>query len=110
MMEIEKSSLSRADSPGATFNPLCPNSHWRALAADMCSGGNRRNHAAYGDRAYERQYRGSDAVAVARVFASTINSAGHGANWKGCMMHEQRRWFVGIDCALQEHVVSLCDD
>jgi transposase len=26
-----------------------------------------------------------------------------------CMMHEERRWFVGIDWASQEHVVSLCD-
>ena len=25
-------------------------------------------------------------------------------------MHEQPRWFVGIDWASQEHVVSLCDD
>jgi Transposase len=25
------------------------------------------------------------------------------------MMHEERRWFVGIDWASQEHVVSLCD-
>jgi transposase len=25
------------------------------------------------------------------------------------MTHEQRRWFVGIDWASQEHVVSLCD-
>jgi transposase len=25
------------------------------------------------------------------------------------MMHEQQRWFVGIDWASQEHVVSLCD-
>jgi transposase len=27
-----------------------------------------------------------------------------------CMMHEQRRWFVGIDWASQEHVVTPCDD
>jgi Transposase len=26
-----------------------------------------------------------------------------------CIMHEQRRWFVGIDWASQEHVVTLCD-
>jgi transposase len=26
-----------------------------------------------------------------------------------CIMHEERRWFVGIDWASQEHVVSLCD-
>jgi hypothetical protein len=26
-----------------------------------------------------------------------------------CIMHEKRRWFVGIDWASQEHVVSLCD-
>jgi hypothetical protein len=25
------------------------------------------------------------------------------------MMHEERRWFVGIDWASQEHVVKLCD-
>jgi len=25
------------------------------------------------------------------------------------MMHEERRWFVGIDWASQEHVVTLCD-
>jgi len=25
------------------------------------------------------------------------------------MMHEERRWFVGVDWASQEHVVSLCD-
>jgi len=25
------------------------------------------------------------------------------------MMHEERRWFVGIDWASREHVVSLCD-
>ena len=24
-------------------------------------------------------------------------------------MHEERRWFVGIDWASQEHVVSLCN-
>src|SRR5262249_54234366 len=26
-----------------------------------------------------------------------------------CIMHEERRWFVGIDWASEEHVVSLCD-
>jgi transposase len=26
-----------------------------------------------------------------------------------CIMHEERRWFVGIDWASQEHVVTLCD-
>src|SRR5262245_55483627 len=26
-----------------------------------------------------------------------------------CIMHEERRWFVGIDWASKEHVVSLCD-
>lgn len=51
-----------------------------------------------------------DGVAVAPVFACTINSAWHGARQKGeCIMHEQRRWFVGVDWASQEHVVSLCD-
>src|SRR5499427_8487408 len=25
------------------------------------------------------------------------------------MMHEERRWFVGVDWASREHVVSLCD-
>ena len=25
------------------------------------------------------------------------------------MMHEERKWFVGIDWASQEHVVTLCD-
>jgi hypothetical protein len=25
------------------------------------------------------------------------------------MMHQERKWFVGIDWASQEHVVSLCD-
>jgi transposase len=48
---------------------------------------------------------------VAYVFACTIN--------KGLprmlpirgkyMMHEERKWFVGIDWASQEHVVTLCD-
>ena len=26
-----------------------------------------------------------------------------------CIMHEERRWIVGIDWASQEHVVTLCD-
>jgi hypothetical protein len=25
------------------------------------------------------------------------------------MMHQERRWFVGIDWGSQEHIVSLCD-
>src|SRR6516225_4082915 len=29
-------------------------------------------------------------------------------SWE-CMMDKERRWFVGIDWASQEHVVSLCD-
>ena len=28
---------------------------------------------------------------------------------RNCIMHEERRWFVGIDWASKEHVVSLCD-
>src|SRR5262249_38281233 len=26
-----------------------------------------------------------------------------------CIMHEERRWFVGVDWGSQEHVASLCD-
>src|SRR6516165_7653628 len=49
-----------------------------------------------------------DKVAVARV-ACTINGAPCMAPSRGkCIMHGERRWFVGIDWASQEHVVSLC--
>jgi transposase len=33
-----------------------------------------------------------------------------GAEQREVIMHEERKWFVGIDWASQEHVVSLCDD
>lgn len=47
----------------------------------------------------------------ARLFACTINGRQHMAPISGeCMMDKARRWFVGIDWASHEHVVSLYDD
>ena len=47
---------------------------------------------------------------MACVLACTINKGRtHGAIREKNMMHEERKWFVGIDWASQEHVVTLCD-
>src|SRR5262249_38299510 len=51
-----------------------------------------------------------DRVAAARVCVRVHDRAWDGADWRGVHdMHEERRWFAGIDWASQEHVVTLCD-
>jgi transposase len=78
----------------------------------MCPGEAAATDAQWGDRAFERQVQGPDGVAVARVWmCSRARSTGAcmAPARRKCIMHEERKWFVGIDWASQEHVVTLCD-
>ncbi|HEY1270732.1 MAG TPA: IS110 family transposase, partial [Terriglobales bacterium] len=99
----------RADSPGATTRFL----RSKAPSPDMCPDETAATDAQWGDRAFERQYRdrmGLRWLVCVCVFRVHDQQAPRMAPIGGkCIMHEERRWFVGIDWASRDHVVSLCD-
>jgi len=98
--------LDRADSPGATNRFL----RRRAPEPDMCPGETAATDAQWGDRAFERQYRDRMRLRWLECTRARSIAPSQGGPIRGeCMMHEERRLFVGIDWASQEHVVTLCD-
>jgi transposase len=79
----------------------------------MCPGETAATDAQWGDRAFERQYRNWMGLrwlvcSCVRVHDQQAHLAWRLSRGK-CKMHEERRWFAGIDWASQEHVVTLCD-
>jgi Transposase len=75
----------------------------------MCPGETAATDAQWGDRAFERQYRDRMGLRWLVCLRARYRRAWHGADQREVIMHEERKWFVGIDWASQEHVVSLCD-
>src|SRR5579864_7928340 len=101
---------SRADSPGATKFFLCPNSLGEHLGRTRAPA-ERPQPMPSGETAPLSASTGTGWGCGGLVCSRARSTGAPGmAPIRGkCMMHEERKWFVGIDWASQDHVVTLGD-